>query len=911
MRTIVIAIAAQVVLAWSTELAAANLVRDDFVSDNWGGFVGWDATHRTHVRCRVERLDELSPNGKPAVRITSEEVFDNRGRDGMEVRIQRPLHLVNGETYRLSCLVRAKNLRENAGNVVLHGAPWNDSAARIPLPRDTDGKWVRLDWEGKLSLKDCDAKAVLAIYTGEALGEGAYVDFAEPFLSGSVAADESADALWKLQPGPRRLTPFEPLLNELSAKDARMTFYYPGDLRENGESLVLRATADGKSATASFGDDHKVTAAFGPLDPGPLTLKAELVGAQSGRVYAANEYRACVCEEIVDPTPLKRLNNFVREVFAVPLANGSRSFVLAKGTWVYFGFSMPIEGATVSVDAEKDVVVFRPDERSEGMRYLSPGRHVVTVTGVPTGVEGVFSVRTVKPILREGVHLARRQSKNFDVYLYGEEFWRRLGLFAGFNTTAIGSGFRLDPMVQPVLAEMRKRGVSVEMGYGMGGQDRRRLDWDAYLNLVTNNAAYQAGEIMDFDENSVAPHLGKTVKMHATEIWWKAHEAGRHLNVFLDDGGYNLYVNPTYDTPELSAYVNAGGGKGMIYTEAYFRSVESQADLDALVAFLRCQMRGIRETFPAAAGRYAYLLPGWAMSGAWSPWWNTEMDMRAMLAKVCRVLATDPAFGDNGGLAFSTPACWEDFFRFVSSGLIRYYCIDGGTGDFGEMNGMKLFPGHLTNGDFAQGFDGWTVEAAESGSVTIGEKKGFGFKWQGRQYSSSCRARHPVVPGDRFALLTRSEKAPNRLRQKLVGLEPGRVYQVVYTAADRETVERNFGLGNTSNARNGNRKAVNPIVLEATVTGVETIPDLCHTYTYFGKYGRGMNRTSRVVFRATGSEAELVFSDWKTGTDPGLKGGTKTLFNFVMVHPYYYESERQLETLKDLFRQAHTTGVEL
>lgn len=883
-----------------------NLVRDDFVLDNWGGVVGWDATSKTRVSTRVEVLDELSPNGKPVLRLMSEELFDNSGLDGMNVRTDGSIGLKNGEQCRFSAYVRTKNLPKGQSmcGLFLHGTPWK-SDVHVNLPLDTGGKWVKIAWEGKLNLSNYAGRAQLSFYTEKALGDGAYIDVAEPFLSGSVTLGDPGTDMWELQARPGRLTPFDPVLDEINAADAKMTFYYPGSLVESGEKLVLRAKAGGKTVFAQFGADHKATVSFGRLEPGRFDLKAELVGAQTGRVQISNLYRARARLAVKNPTPLKRLNNYVKEIFSEPLKNGERSFVLEKDSWVYFGFSRPVPSASVAVDDAKDVVVRRPYEPQEGMRLLTSGHHVVKVMGVPDETEAVFSARVVKPILRCGLHLSGERKPNFNGYCYGEEFWRKLGLYSGFNMVSCLAKRMHDPALKHLLDEMEERGVGVVFGYGMGGWDPRRKDYEAYLDVVTNNVAYQERRVLSFDENSIVASVGKSGKINTTEIWWQAYGNGHPLNVFFEDGATALFCNPMYDTPELSAYANSCDGKGLIFTEAYFRAVESQAGFDRLVDFLRVQMRGIRKALPAAVSKYSYMLSGWAMNGAWSPWYFTDVDMRAMLGEVCHVLATDPEFDGNGGLTFSTPACWEDFFRFVSAGLIRYYCIEGGTGNFAEMNGLKLMPGHLKNGDFLDGFDGWTTEPAEVGSISLGEKRDYGSRWQGRQYPRTYKATHKMAAGDRFAALTRSEKTANRLRQKLVNLEPGRVYQLVYTAADRETVEKNFLLGNTSNADCKRRKSLRPIVLEAKVIGAETIDDLCHTYTNFAKYGIGLNRTTRLVFRATAPEAEVEFSDWKSEIDSGAPTGTVTWLNYIMVHPYYYRDEMELKTLKELFRRAH------
>ena len=88
-----------------------------------------------------------------------------------------------------------------------------------------------------------------------------------------------------------------------------------------------------------FGSDGRAKAEFGPMAAGKIDLRAEMVGADSGKVYACNGYRAYVRDDIPGATPMKRLNNFVSEMLRRPYKEGDIAFTLAKDTWMYVALS--------------------------------------------------------------------------------------------------------------------------------------------------------------------------------------------------------------------------------------------------------------------------------------------------------------------------------------------------------------------------------------------------------------------------------------------------------------------------------------------------------------------------------------------------------------------------------------------
>ncbi len=876
-----------------------NLIREEFLPDNLGGILGWSGRSDSNAAIDVSYLPAEKPGEKPAVRVFCRSLVKHYG--DCKFYVQSSLPLVKGAKYRLSAQVRTHGM-EKAGpfRFVLAEKLWQKGSGIFDIPRDTHGEWVDISWEGTLDAPSADGTYSCVLYVcSRAAGfpeNDMWVDFRSPRLEGPVGEGYDREKALNVKPFKIRLTPVDPLLSEIAAADASMLFYCPfasAKCRNGGERMLVRATLAGRTVTAPFDDDGRAKVVFGRVASGKTNLHAELVGADTGRVYATDDYRACVCEQIPDVTPLKKLNNYVSEMIRRPYSAGDVEFTLAKNAWIYVALSgVDAKGGVDAVLDGKPVKFFPVHGKLEFMRELDAGKHVLSLKG---GAGGELTVRTIKRIYRAALHKAYKMARNFINYDYGEDFFREMGLFDSMNATSINASVAADPNAKHMIDLMSERGVQVAYSYGMKNDDPRRSDLAGYLAYVTNQPSYVAGQCGQFDENAIGIGQGRLSKIYSTEVWWHAYAQERMINVFFYDGATAIHEHPVLDIPELSAYVNSGDGRSCMLGEAYYRSPETQADFDAIVDFAKSQFRRMGELMPAAPSRYFYLFNGWVMIGGWTSWYSLGTDMRAFNAEMLRVFATDPAFAEMGGAAFSTPACYEDYFRFVVA-AIRYYCIDGGTESFAKMNGLEMWPRHIANGDFMEGFAGWDVRAAQEGSLATSHMDMFG-RWQGRQYPRVYRRENR--PGDDFAVFELSAKGPNVLRGKITGLTPGRVYQLTCAISDLETAKKGAEANNFRKV-----KYVNLPFLRVDVEGAEEIPELRHVFDDIGKYGKLCVFPTRVVFRAKTSEAKVVFSDWKADGTPGVKPGQKTILNYVGVYPYFYEDEAQLEALKRFTKQA-------
>jgi hypothetical protein len=211
-----------------------------------------------------------------------------------------------------------------------------------------------------------------------------------------------------------------------------------------------------------------------------------------------------------------------------------------------------------------------------------------------------------------------------------------------------------------------------------------------------------------------------------------------------------------------------------------------------------------------------------------------------------------------------------------NSRLLRHYCIEGNTDLLSKRYGYTYQLDHIRNADFADGTNGWTISAAEEGSVK--PMKEDGYSW--------VIGRYPRTPeGDTFLWMKRSTAKPNRFRQEIRKLVPGRLYSMKMITGDYQE----FVGGKSAKTLHG---------VSIRLENAEMLSDPRKSFQapVFGNVHRqekfkGENRFwlnyySR-VFRAQGETATLEVSDWADEKNPGGPAGQELMYNFIEVQPYF------------------------
>ena len=204
---------------------------------------------------------------------------------------------------------------------------------------------------------------------------GYHIAVALAFLSGMLCAASL--------PTPR-LVPVDPLLSDVDAQSGQMTFYYVGALAGGAaaDAHTVVATVDGGSAARTkLGEDRRATVTFGALAAGTHDIEVAL-SAPDGATLCRHHYGIMARTKRAKAVG-RRLNNFVTEILDTPLTDGEVAFENPREGWVFIGFDRPYAATKAYLDGGKDpVVVFRPDEPSETMRWLKEGRHSLRIEGV-------------------------------------------------------------------------------------------------------------------------------------------------------------------------------------------------------------------------------------------------------------------------------------------------------------------------------------------------------------------------------------------------------------------------------------------------------------------------------------------------------------------------------------------------
>lgn len=848
--------------------ADENRLRNDFQPDGMGGIIDWMPANAKYA---VTRLDETGPEGKPVLRFDEKSgpFFSHVG-----------FKLVKEEPYSFSVLVRTKGLGGKTGaSISLQDMRRLRSSVKIEVPSDTGGEWRKIEWSGKCP----DSMDGLYDWTFSFPGRieaGSYFDICDPVfipVSDKAKAGTSKRSTSGKYVG--RITPVAPELCRINAADARMDFYYPEPLDKPEEDYFLRATLGGKVAESTFDDRNRSVVSFGKVPEGDLTIKVELVGKKSGRTLRSNEYFGKAIAIPSSPTEGKRLNNFVTELWTKKLHDGTDTFTIDADRFVYVRTDKLHKGVTVSIDG-KPVLTDSKEGLPEAMRKLSMGSHTVSVDGAK-GAKGTITLRLVKCIGSVPVGRTVKTGKRFADYYFGEDYFKRLNYFDGFNQFILAAALSEDPATSALVGRLKENGVTILNSMGMvWARNPCRYKLNEYIDCVTGFKPFKENLPALFQENKIAGDF--RTKYNASEVWWKLNLPGKHLGIYIEDGNHCEFTHPEIDTPELAAYANSGSGDNSICEEAYYASYPDEEKIAQKLDFIRKQAADREAIVPTSMAHTFYVFNGWMRLGSWTRWVYPEMDFKPYYSKILQMMATDPAFANIGGLSFSTPSCDEDLMRFTLDAF-RHYCIEGRTDNFSDKFDMPLINRNVRNGDFVDGFDGWDVASAKENGVTLGKIAGLGNGPQRRIADRTPGIVTNKAQGDDFALL---QAGGGTVSQKLTGLKKGKLYQLQFCSFDYSQL---MSKGKAAHPKSSS--------IKATLKGkLIEYPEMEQVYGRTTPRSRlvGTVFTHRIVFRAKSDTAVVEFTNLAADAHPWG-------FNFVGVRPYYAKDEAEFKTLQQLF----------
>ena len=841
----------------------------DFARDDFGKIRAWALRDQADI---AECEPGQGPEGSTALRLSLD-----KGRQF----IQPGIRLAYGEPYRLSLDVRSKGFPKGGVEFMVRNPSWNRRGPKIYLPGDTDGAWRHVSATGIVERAQEDSYYV-SFYLAKPT-PGASLEIArprlEPLSEKARLAPRSPEPLSAVQ---ARVIPIDPLLADLDADNAAMTWYYGGFLSKSEDAYRIESSMDGGPWVPSpLTAERRVRLAYGKVESGRHALQVRIV-ANDGSFGRTNAYEAIAVRHGLYPEG-RRLNNFVTELLAAPLADGTFRFANPRRGCVYFDLGAAEPTAEVRLDVEPTALI-APGRgvRSEAVRMLEAGEHTLVVTNVSrTGL--MLRVHAVRPVPHHGSGLHLEKSKVKE-YLYGRDFYDR---FLPMFYTEVGAS-RTKASRRELPPWLARKGAALTSEFGFTAA--ARTSPEAALTAIRANGAFDEGLDVWLDELGVIHPRDDHVNLG--ETLWRIQRKNA-VNVWWADAIRGWFADPATYATEISGTVNSGEGRGSLYAEVYPAMLATEeATYAQETNFIRFA-NSAAKLVPAAYRHTTFCFSGYMAPEGWNTYPAPEGDYKVFFDHFMHRLATDPEFAGAGGIGSTAfQHIDEEQVRFIAK-VIRHYALEGCTDSLAERFGWTYTPGHLKNCDFAEGFADWTVACAEPGSVTAAVKKGYGFDVQ-------YRREVPKGYGDTVAKLTRSAKGPNLLKQTLTGLKPGAYYILSYHSTDEADVDKPG-------------TPCRDFVLRAELKGATVMPKLSFDRRWPEDLNdKGFRSTRpndlkphplacqhRYVFRADGPTAELTVSDWTGETEPGAPVGRTRLVNYFMVRPYYLESEAQRADIEE------------
>ena len=844
-------------------LAAANLV-SNFDQSQARGLdvtVGWEK----HIKDRMHTSLDVLPLGDGAVRFVS------RG-ESYAFYEQRNLTLVPGAKYRLSFEVRNDGLGGADPSIFLRDSRWDwgEGQTSPKFPDDTKGQWVRVEKILTMCAGQGTREHTLSIaclYRKD-VKESAFDlrDLRLEAVDPEIAAKSAPIGAEAYTPLPARIVPIDPLLARVNADVTEMTFFWPA--RPNGgvTNCTLEAVLDGaRRVTGRFGADARVKVAFGATKPGKYAVSLMVRSAQ-GETLATNGYAIVTVRPVKEETIGRRLNNLVTELVNAPLKDGDVTFSRSRPGWVWISF----EGETGSAEGFLDTIGYpvvrrrTGERRLETQRFVTAGVHTLRVVGATGGRLRIHAVKTIAGTAEP--RLDSRMTTDYWGMRYSLPFMNRFDAISTFNTVSrrTNSGLCTDDLF---LGYTYERGIRFVPEIEFGPKHPDRNDGEKTYRHLTEGP-WTFGLSVNVDENIVG--ATPLAAVNYSEAAWRmiAEKPGLSMNVFYADTSYGRFYDcPPLNASEISATVNSGNGTGILYPELYSMVGPTRASLDVYLDMAAKFIATAGEIVPASRGSVVLYGSSYVDIGDWSNYVTPGTDIKAHYAAMFRAYAVDPRFADCAGVGFGGSMCGDEELRRWGLRCIRYYALEGGTGDLAEDYRFIWSPNLLKNPDMEEGLSNWTAK----GAVVAEKIRDYGKRFQQRQ-----GVRDGV--GDGVATFTFTGAAPNELAQTLTGLEPGRLYSALCCIADRTAIEKaGRPIGPAS-----------PIAFSARVEGAKEIPTL--RYERFRTARKQVTvRTIRYVFEATAPTARLVFTDRNDDGSAAVEEGFRQSVNYVSVKPYYVE----------------------
>ena len=583
-------------------------------------------------------------------------------------------------------------------------------------------------------------------------------------------------------------------------------------------------------------------------------------------------------QHVVQDEPIV-LNNLVTQLLKVEEipagTTATYTFTNPRNGWVFFGSTSQVTSqpkVTISLggDVQPGLTVVHTSPTSqtlESMRFLPAGQHEITVRSEPGAGVKALVVRAVAELMysQYGANPQVQEYGKFDLpYL-------KRHVFPNLNCM-IFSGSRLDRDVLEAWRSEGKRSIQELYAKPYFDKEKKWTAEEAY--------EYWAGSVgmtHPLLDGIIVDEFGRNKDPKFQFILDSVKMV--HADPKLNGRVYYPYCGTMYGGKMSEAFIKdiMEYGYKFAWERYLFEKPTRREAEEFLEGRLAKSAREWEKRIPGSVKHMIVCFGHMITAPPESVNSHANVDHKYYMDMQFNIIANDPAFhGLYGVMEYLSRYTDEEYFRW-SMRLFRHYCIEGNTTMLSDEYGYTFSPDHLKNPDFDDGLKGWTVNAAEPGSITTASHKKY--SWLQGRYP-------PTTQGDTFLLTKRSAEAPNTFSQVIRNLKVGELYCLKMYTGDYGDLK-----GDISNRQS------HGVAWE--VEDAERVGTLCLRHIFANCYSHHAGKFNRehkywmnyhqLIFRAQGETARLVVRDWANPDKPSGPIGQQLMFNFFEVQPYFVE----------------------
>jgi hypothetical protein len=581
----------------------------------------------------------------------------------------------------------------------------------------------------------------------------------------------------------------------------------------------------------------------------------------------------------------RQRNNLVIDLLEVSsLGNSGASFRFTRASdgWTFISAACRGTG-TVYIILDKAprrdaVIVHHPSGGvpDEGMRYLAKGEHEIRVECLGDIKVSNLVVRAIPDLIHCGLGF-NPAIKSYG--LYDMQFLKKDVLP---NVTALIVPAHID-LPRSVIDDWHRQGKRFIAEVGINAQGKSADDHFKNWTACLEQCRFLDGIIInEFGMNKPSSRPSAERQKRAQRLHQLYEEAFSKMRaddrfkdkiVYAYFGGSGNKVNYEDTGPTFVRTIIDCDYRIALERYLFERSSE-KASREALQAFIdgiadwEAKEPGAKKKMIIVFGLFS--MPPGSINK------QPNVDYHVWMDQQVNIVANQPMMADIAGLAWWTSLLAdEETVRFVGK-LYRHYAIQGNRG---MLTRDPLFLTHLQNADFEEGMQGWTLRAADEGSIQAKSFPRYG-RIEGR-YMGLGRPADPEHIGDTFVWMKRSPKGPNTFSQTIRNLEPGRLYSFKMFSCDYQDL-----VNPRTKKVEEAAKFLGNVMLEGA--------DLDARRSFKEMYASNPEPRIPVwityhwkVFRAKGPTAKVIVSDWQGERDEKGPFGQEQIFNFLELQPYH------------------------